>query len=113
MTLFRNLPAALALLLSLTVTALADDVRPVNTGDDGYAIKGMDAVAYFDKRQPVPGDSRYTADYQGVTYRFATAANRDRFMAEPQVYAPSYCGYCAFGVLMGEKVDVDTTQFRF
>lgn len=113
MNLFRNLPAALILLFSLATAALADDVRPVNTGEGGYAIKGMDAVAYFETGKPVEGDSRYTTEYEGVTYRFASAENRDRFVASPGDFAPSYGGYCAFGVLMGEKVDVDPGQFRF
>lgn len=113
MSISRNLLAVLVLVLSMVSVAMAEDVRPVNTDEGGCAIKGMDAVAYFDQRGPLQGDSRFVADHHGVTYRFATETSRDRFTAEPELYVPSYGGYCAFGVLMGEKVDVDPSQFRF
>jgi YHS domain-containing protein len=109
----RIAAAMLFALLLMPLSAFADDIRPVNTGDNGFAIKGMDVVAYFDEKRPVEGESRYSAAHKGVVYRFASAENRDRFTASPERFAPSYGGYCAFGVLMGEKVDVDPRQFRF
>jgi len=43
-------------------------------------------------------DYSRTADWNGATWRFASAANRDRFVAAPQDYAPAYGGYCAYAV---------------
>jgi YHS domain-containing protein len=79
----------------------ADEINLVN----GYAVHGYDVVAYFTDSRPTPGDDRFTASHEGATYRFASAASRDAFLADPDRYAPQYGGYCAFGTAMGIKVD--------
>jgi YHS domain-containing protein len=79
---------------------------------DGYAVHGYDVVAYFTDGKPTEGDSTYTADYNGATYRFASAANRDAFAADPGKYAPQYGGYCAYGTAQGRKFDGDPTAWR-
>ena len=68
---------------------------------DGMAIEGTDPVAYFTEGKPVEGKADITYDYGGVTWRFASAANRDTFAAEPARYAPQYGGYCAWAVSEG------------
>lgn len=78
----------------------------------GYALHGYDPVAYFAAGQPTPGDDAFTAEHDGATYRFASAANRDAFQAEPARYAPQYGGYCAFGTAQGRKFDGDPTAWR-
>lgn len=67
-----------------------------NTGAGGY-----DVVSYFDAGQAMKGSSDHTADYLGVTWRFTSAENRDRFAADPEAYAPVYGGYCAWAVSQG------------
>jgi hypothetical protein len=42
-----------------------------------------------------------------VTYRFASSANREAFLADPERYAPAYGGFCAMGVALGKKFDGD------
>ena len=46
-------------------------------------------------------DAAYTATHDGAIYRFASAANRDLFKANPAKYAPVYGGYCAYGTTLG------------
>ena len=46
-----------------------------------------------------------------MTYRFASAANRDAFLAEPARYLPQYCGWCAYGMARGYKAVVDPAAF--
>lgn len=70
--------------------------------EDKVAIDGSDAVAYFEKAGPVAGDPAITHDWNGATWRFATAANRDAFAAEPERWAPQYGGYCAFAMANGQ-----------
>ena len=71
----------------------------VNTSTFGnLAIDGYDPVAYFTESKPVKGSRDFTTDWNGATYRFASAANRDLFIADPAKYAPQYGGYCAYGV---------------
>jgi YHS domain-containing protein len=84
----------------------------VNTDATGYVIRGYDPVAYFTEGRPVPGHSDLEVEYKGGKYLFASTANRDAFKADPEKYLPQYGGYCAFGVAMGKKFDVDPASWR-
>jgi YHS domain-containing protein len=64
----------------------------------GIAVGGYDPVAYFTAAKPVPGKPEFTHVHDGATWRFASAANRDMFVADPTKYAPQYGGYCAWAV---------------
>lgn len=75
--------------------------------EDGLAIHGYDPVAYFTDGKPVEGKAEFTHRYEGAVWRFATAANRDAFAAEPQRYAPQYGGYCAWAVSEGYTAPID------
>ena len=68
---------------------------------NGVAVGGYDAVAYFTEKKPVRGSKEFTAEHTGVTWRFASKANRDAFIANPGRYAPQYGGYCAWAVANG------------
>ena len=99
-----SLALAFATLPTLTeVVSAAEEINIV----DGYAVHGYDVVAYFTEGKPVAGNNRFTAKHDGATYRFASAAHRDAFAADPARYAPQYGGYCAFGTAMGRKFDGD------
>jgi len=65
------------------------------------AASGHDVVAYFTESRPVEGSSDFAARYDGATWHFASAANRDAFRADPARYAPQYGGYCAWAVAQG------------
>ena len=78
-----------------------------NVDSSGLALKGYDPVAYFTDKKPVRGKGELTARHEGATYRFASAANRDAFTADPGKYAPQYGGYCAFGVASGYKAPIE------
>ncbi|MGE5238045.1 MAG: YHS domain-containing (seleno)protein [Chloroflexota bacterium] len=84
----------------------------VNTDATGFVIRGYDPVAYFAEGRPVPGRSDLSVEYKGGTYLFATAANRDTFKANPEKYLPQYGGYCAYGVAVGKKFDIDPSSWR-
>lgn len=57
------------------------------------------------------GKSEFTAQHGGATYRFASAAHRDVFVADPDKYAPAYGGFCAYGVAKGAKAAIDPAAF--
>lgn len=97
--------AAAALLAVLAVPALADG--PVNKTWFGNAIEGFDPVAYHTAGKPVEGSSDFEHEWMGATWRFANAENRDLFAADPETYAPAYGGYCAYGVALGHKPNID------
>jgi YHS domain-containing protein len=82
----------------------------VNIDGAGVAILGYDPVAYFSEGAAVKGDSRFTAQWQGATWHFASAANRDAFAAAPESYAPQYGGWCAFGATEGYAAETDPVE---
>jgi YHS domain-containing protein len=94
-------------LLGLLVPA-ADAAEPVNkTRFGGLAVDGYDVVAYFTDGKPVEGTKEFSHEWQGAKWRFASAAHRDAFAAEPEKYAPQYGGYCAWAVSQGYTADAD------
>ena len=78
---------------------------------DGVAISGYDPVTYFAEMKPVKGSPEFHAEYQGSTFYFSTATNRDRFTMQPDKFAPQYGGYCAFGMAKGYKAVIDPAAF--
>jgi hypothetical protein len=99
----------LAALVALPAAASAR-AQQVNA-EAGLGIAGHDPVAYFTETRAVAGRADVTAVHQGVTYRFASAANRAAFLADPGTYLPQYGGYCAYGMARGYKAVVDPAAF--
>ena len=77
----------------------------------GVALKGYDPVAYFTEHKAAMGSDQFTAQHQGATYKFESAANRDAFKANPTKYEPQYGGYCAYGIAGGHKADITPEAF--
>jgi YHS domain-containing protein len=77
---------------------------------DGVALGGYDPVAYFDGK-PLPGSANHQHESLGVTWRFASAANRARFVADPDRFTPEYGGYCALGMAHGGAVPTDPLAY--
>lgn len=71
------------------------------------AVEGYDVVAYFNKNAAVRGSADYTANFAGMPWHFASAQNRDTFVADPAAYLPKYGGHCAYGVAQGYLVRGD------
>ncbi len=78
----------------------------------GSAISGTDPVAYFTEGRPVEGSSNFKHDWNGATWRFASAENRDLFAASPEKYAPQYGGYCAWAVSQGYTASTDPEAWK-
>ena len=88
-----------AALVGLFVSLLGATAR----GDEArLSISGYDPVAYFIDAKPVPGVSEFEYVWHDARWRFANAAHRDLFIADPEHYAPQYDGYCAMGVAWKE-----------
>ena len=80
--------------------------------EDGVAVRGTDVVAYVTQGRAVRGSPAFTQMWQGATWRFASAANRDRFAADPARYAPAYGGFCAYAVSEGYTAPIDPEAWR-
>jgi YHS domain-containing protein len=74
-------------------------------------LKGYDPVAYFKQGKPVRGNASINTTHNGVTYFFASAADKKEFDKSPSKYEPQYGGYCANGVLNKKKTDSDPNVF--
>ena len=77
--------AGVAWMLASPGTGLAIDAY---YNSRGVAIEGTDPVAYFTEGRPVEGSPEFSHHHAGVTWHFASAANRDAFAADPGRYAP-------------------------
>ena len=96
-----TLACASAGFLLLAGSAMAQNLREgdIDTNYFGnVALEGYDPVAYFTVGKATPGDPSITAQWLGAEWHFASAANRDAFMADPIAYAPQYGGHCADGM---------------
>jgi len=101
-----------ALLVGLTGYALSAEsaVAPINAAD-GIGLKGYDPVAYFSEGQPTQGVEQYSLRWKGVTYRFASSENLQRFKADPDNYLPQYGGYCAYAMSLNRIADIDPSRW--
>ena len=71
----------------------------------GVALEGYDPVSYFIGPDPVMGVADYAYEWGGVPWYFASPANRDVFIRNPEIYAPQYGGHCLVGLSRGFMSD--------
>jgi hypothetical protein len=93
--------------------------RPVSAGQEifmgalpGVAAGGFDVVAYVEARRPERGSPAFTHQWKGAEWRFASAARRDAFAADPDRFAPAYGGHCSWAAAQGYKASGDPRQWR-
>src|SRR5262249_44667335 len=77
----------------------------------GNALHGYDPVAYFVDGKPEKGQPKYAFEYKGSTFLFASAEHRKAFVADPEMYAPQFGGFCAFGAANGVKASTQPDAF--
>lgn len=88
-----------------------DDAKPGDYASTSRGLlDGYDPVSYFDGH-PRRGKSTLTLEYQEVTIRFTNAENRERFSESPERYLPQFGGYCAYGIRMGKRFNIDPQAF--
>ena len=96
---------------AIALNAQSQTITPVYN-EGGVAVDGTDVVAYFTQGRPVAGSPEITHEWNGVTWRFSTEANRAAFAADPQAYAPQYGGYCAWAVSEGYTASTTPEAWR-
>lgn len=106
-------PYRLLLLAAVALFAGCGTVK--NTVSDGadakLMLRGNDPVAYFTQGRPVTGSPDIRADYDGVTYRFASAEHRAEFLKNPARYEPAYAGFGASGAPYALKANIGADVF--
>jgi YHS domain-containing protein len=103
---------SLALAFGFTAITVAASKAPVNADRQGIAIRGYDPVAYVVSGRATKGLPEFQQSWNGATWRFATAANRDMFARDPEKYAPQFGGYCSWAVSRGYTADIDPEAWR-
>lgn len=101
LTITALIVAVLCALLPLAARAQALVQTIVTDPLTGVAIEGYDAVSYFTEPEPLPGLPDHEYVWQGVPWYFASAANRDVFMRNPDIYAPQFGGHCLMSLSRG------------
>jgi hypothetical protein len=105
-------PLVVALLVSASTLAAADSKPAVNKGPGDLAIRGYDPVAYVVAGTATKGTSKFEYRWKDAVWRFASAANRARFIKDPERYAPQFGGYCAWAISRGYMADADPETWR-
>jgi YHS domain-containing protein len=77
----------------------------------GVALQGFDPVGYHAQGRALAGQLAHEATLNGVVWRFASAANREAFLADPEVYLPMFDGHDAEGIARDRLVSADPTVF--
>ena len=112
------LPAALLLAGCNTMVAQnpGTPLRPVNavrSGDEvRLMLRGYDVVAYAEQAQAVRGSPQWRADFDGVTFFFASAEHLAKFQAAPAQYQPAYHGFDAMRMVFAIPQAGDPTVWR-
>ena len=81
--------------------------RTMSEGEDGrLMLMGYDAVAYFTQNDAVKGNPAIKTEHLGVTYRFASEANKAQFLKSPAKYMPQFGGerVCSCRILGFESI---------
>lgn len=106
-----HVAATLAVLLlgAWSPAALADKAAVYTSLFSSQALKGFDAVSYHVDGAPAKGNKAHSYEWNGATWLFASSENRERFVADPERYAPQYGGYCAWAVSQGYTASGDPT----
>ncbi|GAB4386213.1 YHS domain-containing (seleno)protein [Albidovulum sp.] len=85
--------------------------EPAVFAPDGHALSGYDPVAYFTEGRPVPGRADQALMWEGATWFFASAENRETFEMDPTRYSPRYGGYCAYAMSQRSLESADPQAF--
>ena len=101
------LVAAMAAACTTTASSIA-----LNADASGMALRGYDAVAYFAVDSAVKGDAKYSYVWNGAKWLFSSEENMNKFMANPEAYAPQFGGYCAYAVSEGYTADADPEAWK-
>jgi len=102
----------LAVAIPGSMPAFAKPAPEVSVEADRLAARGYDVTAYFLQGKPVRGSAAHQLQHKGVTWRFASAENLERFKADPAAFEPQFGGYCAWAVSQGYIAPGDPEQWK-
>lgn len=97
----------------ITITLLSSSALAYeqNASVDGLMLHGFDPVAYF-YGQPQLGTKKHSVTHNNYTYHFVSQKNMELFSTNYEKYTPQFGGYCAYGVSLGKKFDIDPYEYK-
>ena len=113
MSSFVRFCSKVTLALVFGLSLVPGSVRALDNGHfvinpaTGFAADGYDPVAYFVDRTLREGTPAHEVSWGEVAWRFANEGNRDAFLRNPLVYAPSYGGHCPVALARGYPAEGD------
>ncbi len=71
---------------------------------------GFDPVSAFPEAggSALEGEDRFSLEHEGVEYLFTNEANMKTFLTNPDKYEPTYGGWCARAMVVGQQVQINT-----
>lgn len=81
-----------------------------NVNNQNIALHGYDPVSYF-QGQPIEGRNSLSYKYNNINYIFSSEENLKIFISNPDNHIPVFGGYCAYGVRVGKKFDIDPNTY--
>ncbi len=76
------------------------------------AIGGYSPVSYFEHGEAQLGSPEHAVTYEGSVYYFRDAEQRQRFLSEPERYAPLFPHHCPYNLALGRAAAIDPTNFE-
>lgn len=67
----------------------------------GAALMGYDVVSYYIDNRAVPGNPTRQVSHAGRAWYFASEANREAFLGQPEAFQPAFGGYDAVAIAAG------------
>ena len=102
-----RIAATFILFVGVSTYAIAAKDPIYTTLFSNNAAGGYDVTAYFSEMKAVEGSKKYKTQYMGATWLFASQENLDKFLEDPEKYAPQYGGYCAWAAAKGDTYKGD------
>lgn len=89
---FEQLPLASGPVVEAQATQVSAPGTEKVAAPKVVGLRGCCPVTLRDNRMEAPGRSEHQCEWQGVTYRLASAEAKARFEAHPEHYAPAHGG---------------------
>lgn len=84
----------------------------LHTNENGVAVSGYDAVAFFEEGEPVKGRVEHRTVHKGALYYFVSADNLETFRARPQKFEPRFGGFCPVSLAEDKPAPGNPDNFR-
>ena len=76
------------------------------------AVEGYVLLSYFTQDNPQKGRESLAVCWKGARYLFASEENKAMFKKNPDQYLPAYGGWCAYEMVRGKEVDINSKAYH-